>query len=750
MSSPKDRSDYPYMNNLNMDIRLIGCESGISPMASQTTASRAEMLSSHSKQLVPILHPDFPRAYSGTEFNLGEYETSTSARDQAVQIIAVIPKYPTVRGEFYIQQNPSLTVIYIGLDDRLINYFTIDTYTKGSDGFGYYNKFKNEHLLQTGQVVDKEIQFSTSPLHKENLYCTGANLNVAYMTLDDTIEDSMLIGRSAANKMTSHDIRQITASISPTQHPLDRYGDGTEFKFMPDIGETVNDDCILCAFRDVDGDTFLADTSQAALQKPYHLHDKIYYAPPGSIVLDIDVYVPNRIGSFPKQLYTQIDKYRRGNIQYFTNIVQTYNQYKSQYGISAEFNTLVSRAIARLSIANVRHKDIPYRPKMRMTTKKGHQLDSIRITITYAVERHIASGFKVTGRDGAKGVACRIADDEDMPVDEQGVRADIVIDPASSIARQNTGQLSEQGLSRVSLFVQKYVKDAYKSGDTKKALDILYDYYNDINPNYLEMVVKPTLNTEDLRLDHLEEVIRDGIYLNTPPSLDTIGTALFNKLVEKWHVTSSPVTYYLRNKKTGERRKFTTDDPVTISSKYIYLLCKIPEVLASGVSYVNQFQTPMRAPPHMRNRYPISQNPIKFGEDEGRLMAMDLKNVIELTRIASLQSGSIVGLNTVIDTLLRSEHPTQIDRFDISNEVLVKTNMSISLFHHMMMTRGIDSLNTITTDDVETNFVNFFANVKDDDKEEGETDKNEDEEHLDTDEVFVDDDIDLDEDEDDD
>lgn len=746
MSSPKDRTDFPYMSNLDIDPRLIGCESGISPMAAQITASRAEMLASHLKQPVPIDQPDFPYIYSGMEYNLGEYEITSSERDQAAQILAVIPKYPTVRGEFYIQKNPSLTVIYLGLEDRLIHYFTIDTYTKGSDGFGYYNVFKNEHLLQTGQVVDKDVKFSTSPLHKGNLYCMGVNLNVAYMTLDESIEDAMLISKSAAARMSSRDIRQVTASISPTQHPLDRYGDGTEFKFMPDIGETVNDDCILCAFRDVDSDTFLADTSQSALHKPYHLHDKIYYAPPGSVVLDIDVYVPNRIGSFPKQLYTQIDKYRRGNAQYFTNVVQTYNQYKTQYGLSPEFNSLVTRAIARLSIANVRYKDIPHRPKMRMTTKKGHPLDSIRITITYAADRHVAPGFKITGRDGAKGVVCRIAEDEDMPIDEQGIRADIVIDPASAVARENTGQYTEQGINRISLFVQKYIKDAYTSGDTNKALNILYDYYNDINPNYLEMAVKPVLNTEDKQLDHIEEVIKNGIYLNMPPALQSqygSNTKLIKALAAKWNVISSPVTYHLRNKKTGERRVFTTDDPITIGSKYIYLLCKIPEVLASGVSFVNQFQTPMRAPPHMRNRYPISQNPVRFGEDESRLMAMDLEHVVELTRIASLQSGSIVGLNTVIETLLKSEHPTQIKRFDISNQTLIKTNMSISLFHHMMMTRGIDSLNTISTEDIETDFSNFFA-VDDDEKDENDHEKSKEYEDTleDPDDAFVDDDSD--------
>ena len=105
-----------------------------------------------------------------------------------------------------------------------------------------------------------------------------------------------------------------------------------------------------------------------------------------------------------------------------------------------------------------------------------------------------------------------------MPVDEQGIRAELLVSPASTIHRENTGQLDEQIVNRCSEFVKRKVIETAKT-DINNASLIALDYINDINPNYAELI-KTLLITNDDRKEFVNEIINDRIYLNIPPFLN--------------------------------------------------------------------------------------------------------------------------------------------------------------------------------------------------------------------------------------
>lgn len=58
----------------------------------------------------------------------------------------------------------------------------------------------------------------------------------------------------------------------------------------------------------------------------------------------------------------------------------------------------------------------------------------------------IGRGFKLTDQLGGKGVICKVLDDTDMPVDEQGVRAEVVI-----LGRREPSQLPPESQARMAL-----------------------------------------------------------------------------------------------------------------------------------------------------------------------------------------------------------------------------------------------------------------------------------------------------------
>lgn len=695
--------DFPYLNNVTVDPRLVGLQAGMLPFLTFTTAPRIDMFASHINQALVIDGSEFPMVFAGTEQNLGEFPVGKTSRDQDVHVVKAIPKYPAVVGSMHIRRNPSVTLIYIGAADNKLHYMTVETYTQCSDGFGYENRLENTHLWHGVSedrpgFIPKEARLVASPNHKNGLYCMGLNLNVAFMTLEETIEDAVLISQSAADRMSTTEIHQVRVPIRADQYPLNSYGDEIEPKMMPDIGEVVNQDGVLLALRPTDLDTFIPDTMASALGTPQTLHDTIYRAPPGAYILDITVNAARgarmpRPQSAQVDLYAQVDKYLHASNRYWQEILSVYNRFKGTHECSPEFNELVTTAIRRLAASpipvNAPLPGVPRRGKTRLIGKGGRPIDFMEIIITYSTKRACAEGFKLTGRDGQKGVICRIWPDADMPVDDHGFRADIVIDPASAVARMTMGPLYEQAINRVSEFVRRRIAALYPT-DPKVAVEMLLDYYTDINPNNAR-AVRAVYATETAMASHIEDCIRSGIHHWVPPGLDTIGMPLIKKLKTKWEVPISPVTFTQRDMDGNLIGTFRTRTPVAIGKKYIYLLCKIPEPSSPCIGYVNQYKTPMKPPASDKALYPIRRSPTRFGEDEGRIIGMDLHDIEEYVRLMCLQSTSLKGANTLADMLLTSDHPTRIPRVPMSNAELMHSSTIFQVFHHEMATMGIGS-----------------------------------------------------------
>lgn len=331
----------------------------------------------------------------------------------------------------------------------------------------------------------------------------------------------------------------------------------------------------------------------------------------------------------------------------------------------------------------------------------------------------------------AKGVVCRVVEDEDMPVDDYGFRADIIVDPGSVNARMNIGQLYEQAINRTSEFVRRKLAETFPK-DPDAAAAMLLDYYDDIFPDYAALVAR-VKNTKALLWDHVKTSIEKGIYINVPPFLNTFyddeafervlakveatdpkkakkirerhgftkklknptsyDQNFFLFLEEKWGVKISPVTFTIRGD-AGPVRTFRSQQPMVIGEKYMYLLCKVPEPAAPGVAHVSHHGIPVKTPAEARSRSEISKNPTRFGEDEQRMMTLDVSGE-ETFRLMSLQSASPEGVGIAVDTILNSEHPTQLDRIPLSTEELRDRNAVVAMLEHINATMGIDSRDTI-------------------------------------------------------
>ncbi len=677
-----------YLGNTNADVRLLGQESLLSPFLQNTSAQRGMMLSSHVAQALCLDGAEHPRIFTGYETIFGQYEVSSSGRDQSIQIIEVIPLFTPGIGQKPINENPRFTVIFRGCADNKIDYINIDRYTRRSSWYGYENKLTNFNLLSPGNLVTKDVKFATSPIHDGNKYMMGTNVNVAYMAISGTSDDAFVISESLAERLTTTALSSLPLSITQQQIPLNLYGQDDEYKFFPDIGEAVREDGILCGFRTPTPDTFIRDVSDVGLITPQPLHDTLYYAPPGAIVTNVEVYINRKCRTkTPQNIFEQTTKYRDAINRYHLRIWEVYRRMQKEgQHITPKFCTLVTRAIANLKAEGIKIPGYNLRGDITLKKKKD-DIEFMHLIITYKYKNYASLGFKLTGRNGDKGVISTILPDEEMPVDDYGFRADIIQDPGGLYNRMNPGQSMSQFITRAAEFVAQKIRTMT---DVNAAYAYLIEFLTDVNPKYAQLVDK-IHGTDSLKKSLIDEVKRDGIYMQISPFQKNMklvaGDNFVTLLRDKYGVKQSPVSYVITLPDGTKETKRTKND-VLIGSKYEYLLHKMPHVMACGFGFVNQYGSPSKPRSSGRSRSPINNSPVRFGEDEVRNMIMF--SGINSARFFGIHAHSPTATNCLMETLVESEHPMSIDAIPMTTGEIIQSNAMSGIAKHMFSCVGVD------------------------------------------------------------
>ena len=298
-----------------------------------------------------------------------------------------------------------------------------------------------------------------------------------------------------------------------------------------------------------------------------------------------------------------------------------------------------------------------------------------------------------------------------MPVDEQGVRCDIVFNPQAVPNRMSPSQLYETGINRITLFVQKQAIQLRRSESALKAVEYIVDYIKELNPAYAELKAGPVLLRDpESYMDYVEsqDTINElGIFMMIPPFNKHITPEKIKHLKNKYNVITSPVTFVRTDPVTNTKERKTTKSNVCVSSKYVFVLYNIPQAKAPGVGHINQFKIPVKPNPKSKFMSPIGLTPLRIGEDEGRIMTM-CAGPSAVTRLMGIHSNSCEAVGRTMETLLTVENPSKIERVDITDDEIRRTNNVVGVANHMMATMGIDMshINCEVFDEVD-----FAANI---------------------------------------
>lgn len=559
----------------------------LNPFDGMDSSGRKQMFSSHIGQTLVVKGSTERRIQTGMEREYGKYTFSTKIPVDC-EIVKVIDRYRASYGQDRIASVPETVIIYEDVNTKEIGMVSVKGHCSHHQYFGFeYKKTPAMSLVRAGAAIKAGTILQDSPsITPDGGYKYGVECNVIFMTTPGVAEDGIVASRDILQRFAFNTFETRTVEFGSKRFPLNLYGTEKVYKPFPDIGDPIRADGLVAAFRSYDDNLAVVEQSAKDLMEPDFIFDKLVYAAgAGGIVRDFKVDHDNEASHVPTPagMELQCDKYDRARRVFYSEIKAEYDRLhrarRDKLRLTPEFHRLVQEAIS--VVGDTKGKRI-------VRLYRQAPLDDWRVTFTIEYTVVPTIGFKLTDCHGGKGVICQIREPHEMPVDEAGNRADLIVDSGSTYSRMNLGRLQEQYVNAAGRdcagrirnllgFPQEGDKHALEKLQelevtAKQAVDTAWDYllglYKICSPKMY--VWFTTVDGYQLpRAHHLASVINKGIYLYMPPENDPEPMTVVQELEEHYRPVYGPVTYV-----GNSGNRVTTRKPVRIGSMYIILLEK--------------------------------------------------------------------------------------------------------------------------------------------------------------------------------
>lgn len=683
----------------NIDETMLG-NACLDPFYGTTSSARGAMFLSHIGQSPESEGCEPRRWQAGMELQFGEYTFDIKFPVDCV-ILAVIRKYPTSGMGSAIRRNPVTTVVFEHYYDKhkTKDVLHITDFCSLHQDFGFKLE-KNRQVMETlapGQMFAKDTVIAqTRAVRSDGMWGGGVNMNAMFLSMPATIEDGFIFSDTALEKLSPRIYNEAVGNAGRKAFFLNMYGDENHYKPFPDIGEKIRPDGVVFALRELDPDLAPADMTKRALMTLDRTFDKATIGIPGATVVDINIYRDDRVNPShtPLGMDEQLVKYHSALANYYREIMKLYNnlygRWKDQLRVTPEFHQLVVEAQIHLPVKQDQRK------LSRMW--RLEPLDEWRVNITYEAIKMPGGAYKATDWHGGKGVVCGVMPWADMPVDEWGNRADVVIFGGSTMRRSNYGRLYEQGLGAAArdlvqrLRVEKGMDRHETPTDAQLkaaladkawldyAFNELIEFYEIVAPS-----MPPILLDNPDPYQHVYHTLRDQYYLFTPVTDQVSLIEAVNKVINsRFCPNFGPVSYRGPN-----GQMVTTKDKVLSGYLYIMLLEKIGEDWSSVASVKTQpFGLPSKLNNADRASTPGRETAIRScGESETR----SYNSVVgpEATNELIDQTNNPMAHIAVINAILSAEKPTNIERAVDRDAIPFGNSRPVALLKHLLECRGL-------------------------------------------------------------
>ena len=691
-----------YMQKLrsrNIDETLLG-NACLDPFYGTTSSARGAMFLSHIGQSPESEGCEPRRWQAGMEFQFGENTFDVKFPVDCV-ILHVIRKYPTSGIGSAIRRNPVTTVVYEHYYDKhkTKDVLHIRDFCSMHQDFGFKLE-KNRKVMENlvpGQMFAKgTVIAQTRAVREDTMWGGGVNMNAVFLSAPGTIEDGFIFSDRALEKLSPRIYNDAIGNAGRKAYFLNMYGDENNYKPFPDLGDKIRPDGVVFALRDLDPDLAPADMTARALMTLDRTFDRATIGIPGATVVDINIYRDDRVNPSytPLGMDAQLIKYHTALANYYREIMKIYQtmhaRWKDQLRIGTKFHELVVEAQIHLPVKSDQRK------LSRMY--RLEPLDEWRVNITYEAIKMPGGAYKATDWHGGKGVVCEVKPWQDMPIDQWGNRADVIIFGGSTMRRSNYGRLYEHGLGAAArdlvqrLRVEKGMdrhetptEAQLKAALSDKAwLDYafneLIEFYEIVAPS-----MPPILLDNPDPYQHVYHTLRDQYYLFTPVTDQVSLMEAVNKIMNsRFCPNYGPVTY-----RDQAGKMVTTKDNVLSGDLYIMLLEKIGEDWSSVASVKTQpFGLPSKLNNSDRASTPGRETAIRScGESETR----SYNSVVGAVPTNELidQTNNPMAHIAVVNAILTAAQPTNIERAVDRNVIPFGNSRPVALLNHLLECRGL-------------------------------------------------------------
>ena len=568
----------------------------LQPFNITNSGARKILASTQRQQIFSLMRPEPPIMGTGYDNKFGDYSSSITKTDSQYSVVAKISKFSFAPQHHYWVILENLREKKLEVIERIAYHYITESY-----GYLYNNDYLDSlsvgNIVNEGTILQKSLAFD-----EFNNRCDGVNLNVAYMALDDNMEDSEIFSDAAARKMTSPLIKPVNIMINENDIPLNIYGNDKVYKSFPDIGEQIRDDGkLICLRKEKKEESFFMQ-SVDRLSEPLMTDEKRTLI---GTVVDVDIYCNNPEYLEDNIYYEQFKMYYNELRRYSSEIVSFITQYAANgYKLSYDLQKLFANAKRVLNQDQYIEKNRPF--------------SNMIVNITVLEELPLNVGDKVTNAYGSKGVISRIVPQHLMPKMSNGEYVDVILNSSTMYNRENPGQLFELSINHIG----KSIIDLICTGiyDVDESFDMITDFIDCVSPLQASELRTWGANLEDIdKAFFVQSVVNDGcIRVCAKPISESFTIDKLSAMYDKFPaVTQCEIEVPLTDS-NGNIRFVKARRKMTIGKQYMFRLKQFAEEKFSATSLsptnIRNENTKSKASRDYKEMF--SNTPIRMGNME--------------------------------------------------------------------------------------------------------------------------------------
>lgn len=548
----------------------------------------------HQTHTLVLTQSEVPYILTGFENRFGDKSSSILKTDRSYNVVGKIERFSQAREHNYymILENP---------DEKIIDVVERISYKHKTESYGYLHNNNSIDSYEVGSYIPKgTILRKSIGFDKYGNKTNGTNLNVAYMALDDNMEDSVIVSDVAAKKLSAPLIRQVTVILNDNDIPLNLYGNDDNYKVFPDIGEPIENG-VLLAYRRENKEESIYSQAISRLRQTEMSDTKITI---NGVVIDIRLRCNNKEELQTGQYNQQLLYYYNDRIRMCNSILSLVGPYIARgYKMTYFMNKLFTRS--QQEVNGVLFMD-------------KNKFSKVELEFTIMENRDLEVGDKVADRYGGKGVVSKILPHRLMPKLPNGIYADMIKNSSTMYGRENPGQMFELELNNISMSILDHIRENNVS--MNKAFDMILKFMYVISPQFKEEVENYiSLLDDDVKVIFLQSFIsKTSIPVSSLPIKEVMTIDKLNELYSLFPFAELQRPFVpIRNSK-GDVRFVKARRTMIIAPQYCLRLKQFAEEKFSAVSLSSTNIKNENAKSKASKTYnePFSSTSIKFGQME--------------------------------------------------------------------------------------------------------------------------------------